>query len=460
MSKEEANILVVDDDADILFTAEMFLKRHFGKIYTLDDPNNIENLLLTSSIDLILLDMNFALGLNTGAEGLHWLKRILSISPDMVVIMMTAYGDIGLSVEAIKEGATDFVLKPWKNEKLLASIHSALLLSKSRQQLASLQVSQQALQTQTTSPEIIGQSASLKRLLRQVDKVAITEANILILGENGVGKELIAQQIYRQSSRANRVMLSVDLGAVPESLFESELFGHVKGAFTDAHSDRPGRFLAASGGTLFLDEIGNLPLHLQAKLLRALEQKSISPVGSDRMIPVDVRLICATNANLKALVEQGDFRADLYYRINTVELVVPPLRERIDDIRLLIEHYIRRHCKKYKLGSKSIDTDAFQALLTYHWPGNVRELAHTIERALIMSDNDVLLVDDFVLPSNTSAKPSKIPSELLSNCNLLELEALAVKQVLDKYHGNITQSAKELGITRAALYRRMKKFGF
>lgn len=467
MGKNNASILIVDDDQDILFTADMFLKRHFAQIHTLEDPNNIEKILSTSSIDLVLLDMNFALGLNTGAEGLHWLQRILSIVPDMVVVLMTAYGDVGLSVEAIKQGATDFVLKPWKNEKLLATLNAALLLSDSRKQVSTLTISQQALQKEKAVPDVIGQSSALQHILKQVEKVAKTEANILILGENGVGKDVIAQQIYHQSHRADSIMLSVDLGAIPESLFESELFGHVKGAFTDAHSDRAGRFQAASGGTLFLDEIGNLPIHLQAKLLRVLEQKCVSPVGSDKIIPVDVRLICATNSKLKKLVDDGKFRADLYYRINTIELSVPPLRERAEDISLLVEYFAQRYCKKYQLNQKRVSASAIAKLEAYDWPGNIRELAHTVERAVIMSDDSFehqsnhgfLSAQDFILPQTNNIEYTNRQANPFNDCNLERIEGLAVKYALEKHEGNISQSAKELGITRTSLYRRIKKFG-
>lgn len=463
MNKNQANILVIDDDPDILLAAEIFLKRHYQKVVTLTDPNYIEKTMVETPFNIFLLDMNFAIGLNTGDEGLHWLNKILTIDPNAVVILMTAYGDVELSVKAIKQGAADFVLKPWKNTKLLATLNSALLLSQSRKQLneskkqiKQLSISQQALQLeqQQKNPDVVGQSPAWQKLLTIAQKAGRTDANILVLGENGAGKEIIAHEIYRQSNRANNIMLSVDLGAVPENLFESELFGHVKGAFTDANSDRAGRFQAAAGGTLFLDEIGNLPLHLQAKLLRVIEQKEITPLGSDKIIKVDVRLICATNMPLEQLVNEGLFRADLFYRINTVQLQIPPLRERQEDIPLLLQHFITRYTRKYQLTKKSLDAKALKSLKRYRWPGNVRELAHAVERALILSDDTVLTDQDFLLTSQN--KP--LSTDSFTDCNLERIEKSAVNHAIEKHNGNISHAATELGITRTSLYRRMKKY--
>ncbi|WP_448248372.1 sigma-54-dependent transcriptional regulator [Thalassotalea agariperforans] len=459
MNKNLANILVIDDDPDILLAAEIFLKRHYQKVLTLTDPNDIASTMQTTPFDIFLLDMNFAIGLNTGDEGLYWLNQILAIEPNAVIVMMTAYGDVELSVKAIKQGAADFVLKPWKNEKLLATLNSALLLSESRKQLShsrkqikQLSISQQALQNQQKMPTAIGESRAWQQLLNMAHKAAKTNANVLILGENGAGKEVIAHEIFQRSERANNIMLSVDLGAVPENLFESELFGHVKGAFTDANSDRAGRFQAAAGGTLFLDEIGNLPLHLQAKLLRVIEQKEVTPLGSDKAIKVDVRLICATNMPLQTLVDEGLFRADLYYRINTVQLQIPPLRERQSDIPLLLQHFIERYVRKYQLSHKTIDNAALKALKKYRWPGNVRELAHTVERALILTDNDILTEQDFQLA--TQAHTTK---DTFADCNLERIEKQAINHAIQKHNGNISHAATELGITRTSLYRRIKK---
>lgn len=452
MEKNQANVLIIDDDKDILLAAETFLKRHYQKVVTLNDPKRIPELMENYAFDIFLLDMNFAMGLNTGQEGLHWLKRIIGINPNAVVVLMTAYGDVELSVQAIKLGAVDFVLKPWKNDKLLATLNSALLLSQSRKQISQLNQRQQELTYNNDKAKVIGESSALKKVLTLTEKAAKTDANILILGENGTGKEVIAHEIFQQSARANEIMLSVDLGAVSENLFESELFGHVKGAFTDANSNRPGRFQAASGGTLFLDEIGNLPLHLQAKLLRVIENKEVTPVGSDKAIKVDVRLICATNMTLKELVDEGAFRADLFYRINTLQLELPPLRQRTSDIPLLLAHFIDINARKYQLPEKTITEQALTLLCQYSWPGNVRELAHAVERALILSDNEQLTEEDFILNDNSRAK-----TEIFENCNLARIEKLAIHQAIEKHQGNISHAAQELGITRASLYRRLKK---
>lgn len=448
-----ASILVVDDDNDILLAVRLLLKRHYSNVVTLSDPKAIPEQLKIQQFDIYLLDMNFTIGVNTGDEGIYWLKHILQFHNDAAIILMTAYGDIETSVKAIKQGAADFVLKPWQNEKLLATLNSALLLSASRKHVRHLEQQNSELLNKTKASAPTAASASMHQLLRLTERAAKTNANVLILGENGSGKDVIAQYLYRNSMRANQIMLTVDLGAVSENLFESELFGHVKGAFTDARSDRPGCFQAASGGTLFLDEIGNLPLHLQAKLLRVIESGEISPVGSDQVIKVDVRLITATNMPLEALTDESRFRRDLYYRINTIQLDVPPLRERREDIPLLTHHFIEGYSRKYNLAKKSIRPDTVNALLKYEWPGNVRELAHAVERALILSDNENIEEDDFFLHQSSSLRGPE-----LTIYNLDELEKETITQALAKHNGNVSHSANALGITRASLYRRMKKF--
>ncbi|WP_096086185.1 sigma-54-dependent transcriptional regulator [Agaribacterium haliotis] len=452
MAKKNAKIVVVDDDKDVLIAAELLLKRHYSEVSCYSHPQKLLDACPQLRGDVFLLDMNFALGRNTGEEGLAWLKRIQEIKPGAVVVMMTAYGDVETSVAAIKNGAADFVLKPWQNEKLLATLNSALLLADSREQVQKLKQQRRELQQQNKA--IIAEAPLMKQVLKLAQRAALTDVNVLILGENGAGKEVIAQEIHRHSARKDELMLSVDLGAIPESLFESELFGHVKGAFTDANSDRAGRFQAASGGTLFLDEIGNLPLHLQAKLLRVLESREVSPVGSDKHIAVDVRLICATNMPLQTLVDEGKFRADLFYRINTVQLELPPLRERPSDIPLLLDFYIQKSAAKYKLAHKSLSAAAIKKLSAYAWPGNVRELAHAVERALILSEGDELSEHDFLLRPQGGGSTA-----LFDNCNLEHVERLAIEQALKKHAGNISHAAEELGITRTSLYRRLKKYG-
>ena len=454
MAKTQASIVVVDDDTDILLAAELLLKRHFTAVRCLPRPDALIEVLANDTVDVFLLDMNFSLGVNTGEEGLYWLRKILQSDPQAVVVLMTAYGDIETSVSAIKQGAADFVLKPWQNEKLLATLNSAMLLSASRTQLKVLKQQQRP---SVVDVEPIAAAPAMQQLVKLARRAAATDVNVLVLGENGSGKEVIAKQIHQHSLRADELMLSVDLGAIAENLFESELFGHVKGAFTDAHSDRAGRFQAASGGTLFLDEIGNLPLHLQAKLLRVIENREITPVGSDRVIKVDVRLICATNMPLQKLVDEGSFRADLFYRINTVQLDIPPLRERVLDIPLLLDFFIRQSAKKYHLVEKRVDAQALKNMCAYAWPGNVRELSHAVERALILSDGELLQAHDFVLGAHKS-KTSSAESLSFESYNLEIVEKVAIKKTLEKHLGNISHAAEELGITRTSLYRRIKKY--
>ena len=440
-----ATILVVDDDPDVLTAARLLLQQHFDNVLTSVDPQDIEILMSKQSIDVFLVDMNFAIGRNSGAEGLKWLDRIRSKDPESVVILMTAFGDLNIAVQAMREGAADFVLKPWQNDKLVATMSVAAELRKARATVG-------ALSLPSPGAEMIAVSRQMQEVLRIVSRVAPTEANVLIRGENGTGKELIAQALHRQSARANKVLITVDLGAVAESLFESELFGHKQGAFTDASSDRAGRFQAADQGTLFLDEIGNLSASSQTKLLRVLESREVVPLGSDRPVQIDVRLIAATNQPLEQLVDEGSFRKDLFYRVNTIEIVLPPLRERPDDLPALVEHFIKMYTRKYRIAEKTISPAAMAELREHHWPGNVRELSHTIERALILCDADELDAGNFQLGSTPDAGE-------VASLNLEENERRMVTRAIEQAQGNISHAAESLGITRAALYRRIEKFG-
>jgi DNA-binding NtrC family response regulator len=440
-----ATILVVDDDPDVLTAARLLLRRHFERVLTTEDPHQIESLMTTNRVDVFLVDMNFAIGRNSGAEGLRWLERILALDPDAVVVLMTAFGDLGVAVEAMREGAADFVLKPWQNDKLVATLGVAAKLRQTRTTINALGVLPPA-------DEMVAGSARMKTVMDIVAKVAPTDANILIRGENGTGKELIAQALHRQSMRADKVLVAVDLGAVAESLFESELFGHRKGAFTDALSDRTGRFQAAHGGTLFLDEVGNLPPPLQTKLLRVLESREIVPLGSDQPAPIDVRLISATNRPIESLVAEGLFREDLLYRINTIEIELPPLRERLDDLPELVRHFVTLYSRKYNLHGKKLSSQALEVLRAHRWPGNIRELSHAVERALILGDGDMIDAADFNLLSGRQ-------SSQIDSLNLEDNERRTVKLALEQAGGNISHAASALGITRAALYRRIEKFG-
>jgi DNA-binding NtrC family response regulator len=457
MTTRTGRILVVDDDAGVLTAAKLLLKRHFPVVQTESDPARLPAL-LDGSFDVVLLDMNFAIGADNGADGFRWLERILQIDPGIVVILMTAYGDVALAVRAIKSGATDFVLKPWQNEKLLATVTAGLQLRESRAEVTQLRQRNRELGTRpgTATDRIVGTSAPMQHVYDLVRRAAPTEANVLILGENGTGKELIARSIHEQSARAREVFLPVDLGAVSESLFESELFGHRKGAFTDAREDRAGRFQAASGGTLFLDELGNLPLHLQPKLLRALEQRTVTPLGSDRPVPVDVRLICATNVSLSEMIRTGKFRQDLLYRVKTIEIHVPPLRERVEDIAPMVEHFTALYARKYNMKPKPIASGALKRLEAWRWPGNVRELSHAVERALIMSTGPVLDAQDFPFGDPPPVGGDELA---LAEYGLESVEHQVIRKVLAKHDGVVSRAARELGITRTSLYRRMEKYG-
>jgi len=442
--KLSATVLVVDDDPDVLTAARLLLQQHFAAVLTTEKPGEIQTLMAKRQIDVFLVDMNFAIGRNTGAEGLQLLQLILDKDPDAVVVLMTAFGDLNTAVKAMREGAADFVLKPWQNEKLVATLSVAAKLGKTRTRISALSVL-------PPGDEMIAASQQMRDVMSIVSRVAPTDANVLIRGENGTGKELIAQAIHRQSLRADHVLATVDLGAVAETLFESELFGHKKGAFTGADNDRAGRFQAADGGTLFLDEIGNLPLASQTKLLRVLESREVLPLGSDRPVSIDVRLIAATNQPLESLVRDGQFREDLLFRINTIQILLPALRDRTDDIGPLVDHFMSAYARKYRLQKLAVTPDAMAALKAYHWPGNVRELSHAVERALILNSGDTLDIDDFRLVSE-----SVVPDT--TSLNLEATERRMITAALEQAGGNISHAAAALGITRAALYRRIEKF--
>ena len=450
-------ILAIDDNEDILFSLKLLLKKHVELIHTEINPERIPGLLEQGNFDIILLDMNFTRDMIGGQEGFYWLEKILEIDPSAVVIFITAYGDVERAVKAIKAGAVDFVLKPWQNAKLLATIFSALKLRGSLLEANKLRLSRNELCKKLDQPfhDFIGDSAEMYKVYNIIQKVASTDASVLVLGENGTGKELVARALHRNSARRKDVFLSVDLGAISETLFESELFGHVKGSFTDAKKDKPGRFEVASGGTLFLDEIGNLSLSLQSKLLTAIEKREVIRVGSNKSRSVDVRLICATNMPIYKMAKEGTFRQDLLYRINTVEINLPLLQDRIDDIPLLVEHFLHQFVHKYKKNIKSINSSAMKKLRQYNWPGNVRELQHAIERAVILSESKILQPSDFILKTHQSAGADGT----LSTFNIEDMERDVIQRALRKYDGNISKAAKELGLTRASLYRRLEKYG-
>ncbi|MDA3865300.1 MAG: sigma-54 dependent transcriptional regulator [Salinivirgaceae bacterium] len=456
MSKH-GNILIVDDNEDILFSLKLLLKHHVNHVEIEYNPDNIPELMAERAYDVILLDMNFTQDASSGQEGFYWLDKILTIDPDAVVVFITAYGNTDKAVKAIKAGATDFILKPFQNEKIIATINSCLQLRFSKEETISEKNKTRQLSASSDQPfkDFIGVSPKMKEVFHTIKKVANTDASVLIMGENGTGKEVVARALHRNSLRRDDIFVNVDLGAIPETLFESELFGHEKGAFTDAKEAKPGRFEVASGGTLFLDEIGNLTFPLQAKLLTAIERREIKRLGAKHGKDIDIRLICATNATIYDMVDEGEFRQDLLYRVNTVEIVLPPLRERVEDIPLLAEHYLKIYNKKYKKRIRKVSAAAMKELELYNWPGNIRELQHAIERAVIMSENAMLEPDDFVL-YNKSKPKSEIE---LDTYDLDKVEKSVIKKVLDKTHGNISHAARELGLTRTSLYRRMEKHG-
>jgi DNA-binding NtrC family response regulator len=456
MNKLEAKILIVDDDIDVLNTARMYLKQQFTLVQIEPNPEQISVHFEREAFDVVLLDMNFKKGDNEGEEGLKWLSNILGIDPNCIVILITAYGEFDLAVKAVKAGATDFLPKPWKNEKLFGTIQSALQLRQSKLEVERLKNTQKTLSSDLDQKfeNFIGESLPIQKVFSMIEKVGPTDANVLILGENGTGKELAARALHRQSLRKNQVFINVDLGAISESLFESELFGHVRGAFTDAKEDKAGRFELAKGGTIFLDEIGNLSLPLQGKLLTVLQQRKVSRVGSGKEIPLDIRLICATNMPLYEMVKEGTFRQDLLYRINTVELRMPALAERIEDMDILVNHFMQMYGKKYQKPKISIDQNTITKLKKYHWPGNIRELQHAIERAIILADGNKLTADDFALQPNRASK--RLEEDIL---DLSEMEKRLILKALDKHSGNVTRAAKDLGLDRLALYRRLQKYG-
>ena len=458
MAKALGKVLVVDDNEDILLAAKMLLKKHADMVQVENTPNRIPFLMHNDSYDVILLDMNFTKDITSGKEGFHWLKQILEIDPAAVVVLFTAYGDVEMAVQALKEGATDFVLKPWQNEKLLGTLTSAARLKGSYREVEKLKQTQSTLSSELNKPyeHVIGEKGALKSIFDLINKVATTDANVLVLGENGTGKEVIARAIHNRSLRKENVFISVDMGTITESLFESELFGHKKGSFTDAKEDRIGRFEAANQGSIFLDEIGNLSLPLQSKLLTVLQQRQIVKVGSNKPVDIDIRLISATNVPLHEMVEKNEFRQDLIYRLNTVEIKLPPLRDRIEDLPELCNFFISTYAKKYRRDIKGIAPIALKRLEKYHWPGNIRELQHAIERAMIMCDMDILQAHDFGFSMPKAGNEEDVD---LSDFDLDTVEKLMIQKAMSRNHGNISKAAKDLGLTRAALYRRLEKHG-
>ncbi len=455
MSKQKGKILIVDDNEELLIAFRFFLSKHFEQIDTIKNPNLIHESLRKENYDIILLDMNFTAGVNSGNEGIYWMKQILEKDANASVVLITAYGDVELAVNAMKEGATDFIQKSWDEEKILSTILSAYNLRLSKLKIENLEQKQQHLSEKIDSKysHVIGQSSAMQVIFEMVDKVAKTDANILILGENGTGKEVIAREIHRKSDRANEVFVNVDLGSLQENLFESELFGHMKGSFTDAKEDRAGRFEIASGGTLFLDEIGNLPLALQAKLLTAIQQKEIYRVGSSKPISVDIRLICATNKNPEEMIENNQFREDLLYRINTIKINLPTLRERNEDIKLLAEFFLNKYSDKYNKKGLKFNHNTIAKLNQHAWPGNVRELQHIIEKAVILCE------DGIILANHCWPQGEDIKNTMAKSLNLDENEKILIEKAIQKYKGNISSAAKELGINRSTLYKKMEKYG-
>lgn len=464
--------MIVDDNEDVLVSLRLLFKPHYALIHCESKPERIPTILRNERYDVMLLDMNFTKDVMSGQEGFTWLETVLGLDPQAVVILMTAYGDVETAIRAVKQGATDFVLKPWHNEKLLATVSAAMQLAAMRREVRELRSREETMRTvlsdatKSDMTALLGASPAMQRVKSLIERIAPTDANILILGENGTGKEVVARELHRHSLRAKQAFISVDMGAMSESLFESELFGHVKGAFTDAKEDRAGRFEIASGGTLFLDEIGNLTLPLQAKLLAALQNRTVTRVGSNKPVSVDIRLICATNMPLYDMVEQKSFRQDLLYRMNTVEIRLPPLRERVEDIPMLADYFLREYCAKYRKPLQSLSVGAVKALQAYSWRGNVRELQHVMERAVIMNDRSTLDAAELALMPVANAEIPAAAANVglqtslaVDSLNLEELEHLAIRKALAKHNGNVSHTAQELGLTRAALYRRMEKYG-
>ncbi len=453
---QPGRLLVVDDEEDILLAARLLLKRHFASVDTLSDPAAVPERVRRNDFDVLLLDMNFASGAQEGKEGLEVLAEVLRLDPQAVVVLITAHADVALAVDAMKRGAADFVTKPWENERLLATLLAACNLRRARLEATELRARNRGLAEATRNEsQIIGTSAAMARIFQTLQRAAPTDANVLILGENGTGKELLAREIHRHSHRAQEAFVRVDLGTLAPQLFESELFGHRRGAFTDARQDRVGLLRAAAGGTLFLDEIGNVPLHLQSKLLTALERREVTPVGAEKPEPIDVRLVCATNLSAERLADENVFRQDLLYRINTVEVLLPPLRARREDIPLLIEHFSAVYAEKYNLPMKRLSAAALERLVAHPWPGNVRALRHAVERAVILSEGAMLEPADFSLAG--ARTPETASSREGSRLEVLEREAIA--RALETHRRNISRVAEALGLTRASLYRRMQKYG-
>lgn len=456
MAKKSGKILIVDDDEYVLLSIKMLLEQQYATVVTTFTPQQIPALMDRNGFDVVLLDMNFRQGDTSSNEGLFWLRKIISDYPETQVILMTAYGEINLAVETIKEGACDFVVKPWENEKLTATVSNAIALSNEKKKVRQLKSRQKIISSSIDSqyPPIIGNSEQITTILKTAEKVSGTNADVLILGDNGTGKEVLARTIHRQSNRADEVFINVDLGSLSDLLFESELFGHKKGAFTDAKEDRIGRIEAAHGGTLFLDEIGNLAPGLQSKMLSFLQSRQITRVGSNEPVEVDVRVICATNSDLHKLVKAGEFREDLLYRINTVEITMPPLRERPDDIPLLADHFLKVFSRKYQKQIGALGKEVVEVLKRYPWPGNIRELQHAMERAVIMNDSGELAAHDFRFQPSDRERSADF-----DDLNLEKVEAWAIRTAIRKHNGNVSHAAKELGLSRGSLYRRIQRYG-
>jgi len=454
---KKGNLLIVEDNQEILEALKFFLEDEFEIFTTLKTPNKILSTLQSNKYDLVLLDMNFTAGINTGNEGIFWLNEILKFDPTIIVIMMTAYGGIDLAVKAMKLGAIDFILKPWDNDKLLETLNAGLRLRASRLELLKKEVKpeMQVLDYDQQFSDFIGECPSIKRVMDIVDKVSKTDANILITGENGTGKGVIAKEIHNRSERSKDILVTVDMASIPVSLFESELFGHMKGAFTDAKQNRIGRFETANGGTLFLDEIGNLSLNMQTKILNTLQERHIIPLGSNKIVPIDIRLICATNKNLERMVMEGLFRQDLLFRINTIQIDLPPLRDRGTDIDLMAGYFLDKYSVKYNRGQMLLTKEAMTALKNYPWPGNIRELEHSIEKAVILTEGDSVNADDLFL------KKIPFPQSIETNAPLSfdEYEKDILRKSLLRNMGNLASAARELGITRQTIYNKMKKYG-
>jgi DNA-binding NtrC family response regulator len=455
MILKHARILVVDDEPDVLFALKLLLKTEVREVVTEKNPELLLSLLRQQPFDVVLLDMNYRSGQATGNEGFYWLGRILEHNPTTAVILLTAYGDVRTAVRALKAGAADFLLKPWHNEQLLQTLAAALQPKPGSKNGGT---PKKVVGPAATSTTLLGESTAMQEVRAIIEKVAPTEANVLLLGENGTGKELVAKSLHEQSRRAARPFVAADVAALSEGLFESELFGHTKGAFTDAQASRVGRFEAANGGTLFLDEIGNIGLPQQAKLLTALQNRQVVPVGSNTSVPVDIRLLSATNAPLHALVARGAFRQDLMYRLNTVEITLPPLRERDDDVQLLAQHFAQVYAARNRQPMPEFSAGALRKLREHTWPGNVRELQHAVERAIILGAGPVLLPTDFSFRNPESATASAPAATVAENpLPLLEVEKNTIQQAIERHQGNLTKAAKELGLTRTALYRRLDK---